>query len=158
MNNISNWTLTALCAAILTGCGSSTDKAEELVKTMDVDAQYKAILMMTTTTYSSKYPGLPADQIQKTIEKNVTKELIHDTLVEVYADHFDSSELELIIEATKNPQNAMAIVMGSKGGQALALKSVKVQSELQHDIVKALEGADEDIVDDLDDLRKKARG
>jgi len=158
MNTFAKWTLTALSAALLAGCGSSTDKAEELVKAMDVDTQYKSIVMMTTSGYSRKYPELQSSQIKQVIEKNLPKDLIHDSLVEVYADHFSSDELDLIIKANKNPQQAMAIIMGSKDGQALALKSVKVQGELQKDIAKALEGADEDIVDDLDDLKKESKG
>lgn len=158
MNTFAKWTLTALSAALLVGCGSSTDKAEELVKAMDVDTQYKSIVMMTTAGYSRKYPQLQSSQIKQVIEKNLPKNLIHDSLVEVYADHFDSDELDLIIKANKNPQQAMAIIMGSKDGQALALKSVKVQGELQKDIAKALEGADEDIVDDLDELKDEAKG
>jgi len=154
MNALSKWTLTALNAALLAGCGSSTDKAEELVKAMDVDTQYNSIVTMTTSGYSTKYPELQSSQIRQIIEKNLPKDLIHDSLVEVYADHFNSDELDLIIKANNNPQQAMAIIMGSKNGQALAMKSVKVQGELQRDIAKALEGADEDIVDDLDDLKK----
>jgi len=158
MNTFAKWILSALSAALLAGCGSSTDKAEELVKAMDVDTQYKSIVMMTTAGYSRKYPQLQSSQIKQVIEKNLPKNLIHDSLVEVYADHFDSDELDLIIKANKNPQQAIAIIMGSKDGQELALKSVKVQGELQKDIAKALEGADEDIVDDLDDLKKKSQG
>ena len=158
MKIVTKWTLTALSAVLLTGCGSSTDKAEELVKEMDVDTQYKTVVMMATAGYSSTYPQLQSSQIKQVIEKNLPKKLIHDSLVEVYADHFSSDELDLIIKANKNPQQAMAIIMGSKDGQELALKSVKVQGELQKDIAKALEGADEDIVDDLDDLKDKAEG
>lgn len=158
MNALSKWTLTALSAALLAGCGSSTDKAEELVKAMDVDTQYNSIVTMTTSGYSTKYPELQSSQIRQIIEKNLPKDLIHDSLVEVYADHFNSDELDLIIKANNNPQQAMAIIMGSKNGQALAMKSVKVQGELQRDIAKALEGADEDIVDDLDDLKKDSKG
>lgn len=155
MNNILKWTMMALCASLMVGCGSSKDKAEELIKVLD---PYKMILMITMSSYTTKYPGLPVDQIKKTVEKNLTKEMINDTLVEVYADHFDSAELEILIEATKNPQNAMAIVSGSKGGLDLAKKAAKVQSELQSDIAKALKGVDEDIVGELDDLQKKTRG
>lgn len=158
MNTFAKLSLPAFCAVVLAGCGSSTDKAEELVKAMDVDTQYKSIVMMTSVGYSTKYPQLQSSQIKQVIEKNLPKKLLHDSLVEVYADHFDSDELDLIIKANKNPQQAMAIIMGSKDGQALALKTVKVQGELQQDIAKALKGADEDIVDDLDDLKDKAKG
>ncbi|MGH8329101.1 MAG: hypothetical protein ACRER3_13015 [Pseudomonas fluorescens] len=76
----------------------------------------------------------------------------------MYADHFDADELELMIEANKHPEKAMAVILGSKGGMALAKKSVEVQSELQRDMAKAFEDRDEDIVDELDDLQKEARG
>ena len=158
MNTLSKWTLAALSTALLAGCGSSTDKAEELVKAMDVETQYKSIVMMTASGYSMKYPELQSSQIKKVIEKNLSKDLIQDSLVEVYAEHFTADELDLIIKANKNPQQAIAIIMGSKDGQALALKSVKVQGQLQQDIAKALEGVDEDIVDELDDLKDDARG
>lgn len=158
MNILSKWTLTALSVALLAGCGSSTDKAKELVKAMDVETQYRSIVMMTASGYSRKYPELQSSQIKKVIEDNLPKDLIQDSLVEVYAEHFTADELDLIIKANKNPQQAMAIIMGSKDGQALALKSVKVQGQLQQDIAKALEGVDEDIVDDLDDLKDEAKG
>lgn len=157
MNTLSKWTLTALSTALLSGCGSSTDKAEELVKAMDVETQYKSIIMMSSSIYSRQYPELQSSQIKKVIEKNLPKELIQESLVEVYAEHFSADELDLIIKANKNPQQAMAIIMGSKDGQALALKSVKVQGQLQQDIAKALEGVEDDIIDDLDDLKDDAK-
>jgi hypothetical protein len=158
MNNISKWTLATLCAAVLAGCGSSKDKAEELVKVMDLDSQYKMVVQLSTAGYSTKYRDVPAAQIKKVIEDNIPKKLLKDTLVEVYAEHFDSDELELMIEANKHPENAMAVIMGSKGGMKLAKKSIEVQADLQRDMAKAFEDRDEDIVDELDDLQKEARG
>lgn len=158
MITISKWAMTALCATLLVGCGSSKDKAEELVKVMDLDTQYKMVIQVATAGYSSKYRDLSSAQIKTVIEDNIPKELLNDTLVEVYADHFDADELELMIEANKHPEKAMAVILGSKGGMDLAKKSMEVQSELQRDMAKAFEDRDEDIVDELDDLQKEARG
>ncbi len=71
-----------------------------------------------------------------------------DTLVQVYADHFDADELELMIEASKHPDQAMKIIMGSKDGMKLAKKTMEVQVDLQRDMAKAFEDRDEDIVDE----------
>ena len=40
----------------------------------------------------------------------------------------------------------------------LAKKTMEVQVDLQRDMAKAFEDRDEDIVDELDDLQKEARG
>ena len=92
------------------------------------------------------------------IEDNISQDLLKDTLVQVYANHFDADELELMIEANKHPDQAMKIIMSSKDGMKLAKKSMDVQVDLQRDMAKAFEDRDEDIVDELDDLRKDARG
>lgn len=158
MITISKWAATVLCAALLVGCGSSKDKAEELVQVMGLDTQYKMVVQVATAGYSTKYRELSSDQIKTVIEDNISKELLKDTLVEVYSDHFDADELELMIEANKHPENAMAVIMGSKDGMKLAKKSMEVQVDLQRDVAKAFKDRDEDIIDELDDLQKEARG
>lgn len=158
MMNVFKLAITALGASLLVGCGSSTDKAEELVKVMGLEAQYKMVIQVATAGYVSKYRELPPEKIKAVIEENITQEVMKDALVSVYADHFDADELELMIEANKKPEQAVKVIMGSKGGIELAKKSMAVQVDLQRDIAKAFEDRDEDIIDELDDLRKDARG
>ena len=55
MTNVSKWAITALCSVLLTGCGSSQDKAEELVKLMGMYVQYKMVVQVATWGYASKY-------------------------------------------------------------------------------------------------------
>ncbi len=152
------WAISALCAALLAGCGSSQDKAEELVEKMGLDSQYKMVVQMATAGYATKYREVAPEKIRAVIEDNISQDLLKETLVEIYADHFDADELELMIKANKNPAEAMKIIMGSKDGIKLAQKSVQVQAELQQDMAKAFADRDEDIIDELDDLQKEARG
>ena len=158
MMNASKWAISALCAALLAGCGSSTDKAEELVKVMGLDTQYKMVVQVATAGYSQKYRDVPSAKVRAVIEENIPQELLKDTLIEVYAEHFDADELELMIKANKNPANAMAVIMNSKDGMNLAKKAMEVQADLQRDMAKAFEDRDEDIIDELDDLQAEARG
>jgi hypothetical protein len=158
MNIITKWTLAAVCAALLAGCGSSEDKAEELLKTMQLDSQYQMIVQASTAGYASKFSDVPRDKIKKVIEEHLPKKLIKQTFIDVYADHFDSDELQLMIDANKHPEKAMAIIMGSKDGIKLAKKSVEVQADLQKDMAEAFKERDEDIIDDLNDLQDEARG
>lgn len=158
MNIITKWTLAAVCAALLAGCSSSQDKAEELVKAMHMDTQYSMILQASIAGYASKYGEVPKDQIKKVVEKHLTQKLLEQTFADAYAKHFDSDELQLMIDANKHPETAMAKIMGSKDGMKLAQKAVQVQVELQNDMVKAFKEHDDDITDALDDLKKEARG
>ncbi|AKA86401.1 hypothetical protein [Pseudomonas synxantha] len=48
MTNVSKWAITAFCSVLLAGCGSSQDKAEELVKLMGMDVQYKMLVQVAT--------------------------------------------------------------------------------------------------------------
>lgn len=120
MTNVSKWAITALCSVLLAGCGSSQDKAEELVKLMGMDVQYKMVVQVATSGYASKYREVAPEKIKAVIEDNISQDLLKDTLVQVYADHFDADELELMIEANKHPDQAMKIIMGSKDGMKLA--------------------------------------
>ena len=158
MIKASKWAISALCAALLAGCGSSQDKAEELVEKMGLDSQYKMVVQMATAGYATKYREVPPEKIRAVIEDNISQDLLKETLVEIYTDHFDADELELMIKANKNPADAMKIILGSKDGIKLAQKSVQVQAELQQDMAKAFADRDEDIIDELDDLQKEARG
>jgi aminopeptidase N len=158
MTYVSKWAITAICSVLLAGCGSSQDKAEELVELMGLDGQYKMVVQVATTGYASKYREVAPEKIKAVIEDNISQDLLKDTLVQVYADHFDADELELMIEANKHPDQAMKIIMGSKDGMKLAKKSMEAQVDLQRDMAKTFEDRDEDIVDELDDLQKEARG
>lgn len=156
--DVKNWTLAAVCAVLLMGCGSSKDKAEELVKTSGLDQQYKMILDVAASGYSSRYPMLEREQIKNVVRENLPLETLKDAMVKIYADHFDSDELELMIQASQHPDRAMAMILGSKDGQALALKTVEVQKAMMKDMSEAMEDSDEDIVDALDDLKDEAKG
>jgi uncharacterized protein YjaG (DUF416 family) len=116
------------------------------------------IVQVATAGYAQKYHDVSSAKIKAVIEENISQDVLKDTLVEVYAKHFDADELELMIEASKKPANAMAIFMESKDGMKLAKKSMEVQADLQHDMAKAFKDRDEDIIEALDDLQKEARG
>ncbi|OEC37031.1 hypothetical protein A7D27_25820 [Pseudomonas sp. 1D4] len=152
------WTLAALCVSLLAGCGSSEDKAEKLVDSMGLDQQYKMIVELSTAGYATQYPGVDRKKIKAVIEDNLSRDTLRDAMVEVYANHFDEDELDLIIQANKQPERAMAIILGSKDGQALARKTVEVQKDLMADMQDAMSESEEDIVDALDELQEEARG
>lgn len=158
MNIISKWTLAALCAAILAGCGSSQDKAEELIKVTHMDAQYSMIVQASIAGYANKYSDVPKDQIKKVVEKHLTKKMLMQTMADIYAETFDADELQLMIDANKHPETAMEKIMGSKDGMKLAQKAMAMQGELQTSMVKAFKDKDEDITEALDDLQEEARG
>ncbi|VVN76774.1 hypothetical protein [Pseudomonas fluorescens] len=157
MINISKWALTTLCAALLAGCGGSTDTAEKLADSLDMDGQYKMVVNMATAGYSTQYSHVPAASIKKVIQEHVSKDDLKDVFVESYASSFDDDELELIIKANKDPANAMAIIMNSEDGRALAQKAVKVQNSLMADMQKAFTDVDEDIQEELADLNNESR-
>ncbi|MFV3382829.1 MULTISPECIES: hypothetical protein [Pseudomonas] len=150
--------MAAACAAMLTGCGSSKDKAEELIKTTGLTEQYGVIVDIASSAYATQYPMLGREQIRNVVRQNLPQDALKDAMVEVYADHFDDDELDLMIRANQHPEQAMAIILGSKDGRELALKVVEVQKTMMQDMQDAMSDNDEAIVDALDDLKDQAEG
>ena len=150
--------MAAACAAMLTGCGSSKDKAEELIKTTGLTEQYGVIVDIASSAYATQYPMLGREQIRNVVRQNLPQDALKDAMVEVYADHFDDDELDLMIRANQYPEQAMAIILGSKDGRELALKVVEVQKTMMQDMQDAMSDNDEAIVDALDDLKDQAEG
>ena len=150
--------MAAACAAMLTGCGSSKDKAEELIKTTGLTEQYGVIVDIASSGYATQYPMLGRDQIRNVVRQNLPQDALKEAMVEVYADHFDDDELDLMIRANQHPEQAMAIILGSKDGRELALKVVEVQKAMMQDMKDAMSDNDEAIVDALDDLKNQAEG
>ncbi|MCL8304917.1 MULTISPECIES: hypothetical protein [Pseudomonas] len=150
--------MAAACAAMLTGCGSSKDKAEELIKTTGLTEQYGVIVDIASSAYANQYPMLGREQIRNVVRQNLPQDALKDAMVEVYADHFDDDELDLMIRANQHPEQAMAIILGSKDGRELALKVVEVQKTMMQDMQDAMSDNDEAIVDALDDLKDQAEG
>lgn len=146
------------CAAMLTGCGSSKDKAEELIKTTGLTEQYGVIVDIASSAYATQYPMLGREQIRNVVRQNLPQDALKEAMVEVYADHFDDDELDLMIRANQHPEQAMAIILGSKDGRELALKVVEVQKTMMQDMQDAMSDNDEAIVDALDDLKDQAEG
>lgn len=146
------------CAAMLTGCGSSKDKAEELIKTTGLTEQYGVIVDIASSAYATQYPMLGREQIRNVVRQNLPQDALKEAMVEVYADHFDDDELDLMIRANQHPEQAMAIILGSKDGRELALKVVEVQKTMMQDMQDAMSDNDEAIVDALDDLKEQAEG
>lgn len=156
--DIKKITLAVVCATLLAGCGSGKDKAEELVEVSGLDKQLGPIIEIATSGYASRYPMLEREQIRNVVREHVDQEEIKDAIVEVYADHFDEDELDLMIRAGKHPDQAMSIILGSKEGRALAEKVVSVQSTLSKEIEEALADSDEAVQEDLDDLKDEVQG
>ncbi|MDR0210884.1 MAG: hypothetical protein LBJ33_17225 [Pseudomonas putida] len=150
--------MAAACAAMLTGCGSSKDKAEELIKTTGLTEQYGVIVDIASSAYATQYPMLGREQIRNVVRQNLPQDALKEAMVEVYADHFDDDELDLMIRANQHPEQAMAIILGSKDGRELALKVVEVQKTMMQDMQDAMSDNDEAIVDALDDLKDQAEG
>ena len=152
--NIKKIAVVAVCLCLLTACGSSKDKARELLKSAGLDKQYELIVNMAAAGYSSRYPTLQREQIRQAVRDNLSEEDLQDAIVELYADHFDDDELELMIQANRNPQQAMAIILGSKNGRDLAQKVIKVQQAMAQEMQAAMASHENAIIDALDDLRK----
>ncbi|MHA6163471.1 hypothetical protein [Pseudomonas sichuanensis] len=146
------------CAALLSACGSSEDKAKELIEISGADQQYGLLVEMATSGYASRYPMLEQEQVRSVIRDNVSQQDMKQAMIDVYADHFDEDELELMIQAQKRPNQAMQIILGSKDGRALALKVVEIQKTMMKDMQEAMADSDDSIVDALDDLKDRAKG
>lgn len=158
MEGIAKLLIGIICAAILAACGGGKDKAKELIELSGVDRQYSVIVEMATMGYGSRYPTLDRSQVRDAVRENVTLDLIKQTMIDVYANHFDEDELDLMIQAQNHPDQAMNIIMGSKDGRALAMKVVEVQKAMMKDMEEAMAENDNAIVDALDDLKGRARG
>jgi hypothetical protein len=146
-------TLAVLFAAALAGCGGSKDKAEELIEASGLTKQYGTIVEIASAGYASRYPMLEREQIRNVVRKNIDPDELKSQMVDVYADHFNNDELELMIQANKHPEQAMAIILGSKEGRALAEKVMKVQKAIAQDMQESMADSDDAIVDALDDLK-----
>ncbi|PYC28986.1 hypothetical protein DMX08_30210 [Pseudomonas protegens] len=146
-------TLAVLLVVALVGCGSSNDKAEELIEASGLDKQYSTIVEIASAGYASRYPMLGREQIRNVVRDKIDPDGLKSQMVDIYADHFDNNELELMIRANKYPEQAMAIILGSKEGRALAEKVLKVQKKISQDMQESMADSDDAIVDALDDLK-----
>ncbi|VEF11484.1 Uncharacterized protein conserved in bacteria [Pseudomonas fluorescens] len=151
-------TLAAMLAMALTGCGGSKDKAEELVEASGMTKQYGSMVEMASAGYASRYPMLEREQIRNFVRENIDPDDLKNMVVEIYADHFDNDELDLMIRANQHPEQAMAIILTSKQGRDLAEKVMSIQTTIAQDMRDAMTDSDEAIVDALDDLKDEAQG
>ncbi|MFJ4246671.1 hypothetical protein [Pseudomonas sp. NPDC089741] len=151
-------TLAVLLATALAGCGGSKDKAQELVEASGMTKQYGSMVEMVSTAYASRYPMLEREQIRNVVRENIDPEDLKDKVVEIYADHFDNDELDLMIRANQHPEQAMAIILTSKKGRDLAEKVMTIQTTITKDMQEAMADSDEAIIDALDDLKDEAQG
>lgn len=151
-------TLAAMLAMALTGCGGSKDKAEELVEASGMTKQYGSMVEMASAGYASRYPMLEREQIRNVVRENIDPDDLKNMVVEIYADHFDNDELDLMIRANQHPEQAMAIILTSKQGRDLAEKVMSIQTTIAQDMRDAMTDSDEAIVDALDDLKDEAQG
>lgn len=150
--------LAAILAMALTGCGGSKDKAEELVEASGMTKQYGSMVEMASAGYASRYPMLEREQIRNVVRENIDPDDLKNMVVEIYADHFDNDELDLMIRANQHPEQAMAIILTSKQGRDLAEKVMSIQTTIAQDMRDAMTDSDEAIVDALDDLKDEAQG
>ncbi|WP_439879039.1 hypothetical protein [Pseudomonas prosekii] len=151
-------TLAVWLAAALAGCGGSKDKAEELIEVSGLTKQYGTIVDIASAAYASRYPMLEREQVRNVVRDNIDPDQLKSDMVDVYADHFDNDELDLMIRANQHPEQAMAMIVGSKEGRALAEKIMKVQTTIAKDMQEAMADSDEAIIDDLDDLKDEQKG
>ncbi|WP_282411093.1 hypothetical protein [Pseudomonas sp. PS02303] len=151
-------TLAVLLAAALAGCGASKDKAEELIETSGLTKNYSTIVEMASASYASRYPMLEREQIRNVVRDKLDPEELKSEMVDIYADHFDNDELDLMIRANKHPEQAMAIILGSKQGRALAEKVMEVQKTIAQDMQEAMVDSDDAIIDALDDMKDELKG
>jgi hypothetical protein len=151
-------TLAVLMAVALAGCGGSKDKAEKLVESSGMTKQYGTMIELVSTGYASRYPMLEREQIRNVVRENIDPDDLKEMVVEIYADHFDNDELDLMIRANQHPEQAMAIILNSKQGRDLAQKVMTIQTTIAKDMQDAMADRDEAIVDTLDDLKDEARG
>ncbi len=151
-------TLAVLLATALAGCGGSKDKAQELVEASGMTKQYGSMVEMVSSAYASRYPMLEREQIRNVVRENIDPEDLKDKVVEIYADHFDNDELDLMIRANQHPEQAMAIILTSKKGRDLAEKVMTIQTTITKDMQEAMADSDEAIIDALDDLKDEAQG
>ncbi|WP_426234544.1 hypothetical protein [Pseudomonas sp. TWP3-2] len=156
--SIKNVTLAVLLAAALAGCGGSKDKAEELVEISGLTKNFGTIVDVASAGYASRYPMLEREQIRNVVRENLDQEELKNQVIEIYADHFDTDELDLMIRANKHPEQAMAMILGSSEGRALAEKIMKVQKNIAEDMQEAMVDSDDSIVDALDDLKDEQQG
>jgi hypothetical protein len=146
-------TLAVLFAAALAGCGGSKDKAEELIEVSGLTKHYSTIVEIASASYASRYPMLEREQIRNVVRDKLDQDELKSKMVDIYADHFDDEELELMIRANKHPEQAMAIILGSKEGRALAEKVMDVQKTISQDMQKSMVNSDDAIIDALDELK-----
>ena len=151
-------TLTVLLAVALAGCGASKDKAAELIDASGLTKQYGTIVEMASAGYASRYPMLERAQIRNVVQDKLNPDELKSQMVDIYVDHFDDDELELMIRANKHPEQAMAIILGSKEGRALAEKIMTVQKTIAQDMQEAMVDSDDAIIDALDDLKDELKG
>lgn len=150
--------LAVLVAAALTGCGGSKDKAAELVEASGLTKHYSTIVEVASAGYASRYPMLEREQIRNVVRDKLDQDELNSQMVDIYADHFDDDELELMIRANKHPEQAMAIILGSKEGRALAEKVMTVQKAVAQDMQEAMADSEDAIIDALDDLKDEQKG
>lgn len=151
-------TLPVLFLLAMVGCGGSKDKAKELIEVSGLTKYYSTIVDSASIGYASRYPMLEREQIRKVVREKIGQDKWKSKMVDIYADHFNADELELMIRANKHPEQAMAIILSSKEGRALAEKVMRVQSDVAQDMQEAMVDSDKAIIDALDDLKDELKG
>lgn len=150
--------LAVLAAAALAGCGGNKDKAQAFVESSGMTKQYTSMVETASSGYASRYPMLEHEQIRNVVRENIDPDDLKGMVVEIYANHFNSDELDLLTRANQHPEQAMTIILSSKKGRDLAEKCMAVQSTLAKDMRDAMADSDEAIIDALDDLKDQAQG
>lgn len=150
--------LAVFIAAALAGCGGSKDKAREFVESSGMTKQYASMVETASSGYASRYPMLEREQIRNVVRENIDPDDLKDMVVEIYANHFTSDELDLLTRANQHPEQAMTIIMSSKNGRDLAEKFIAIQSTLAKDMRDAMADSDKAIIDALDDLKDEVQG
>ena len=143
-----------LLAVVLTACGGSKDKARELVESTRYD-DFESRLDVLLEFFNSHYWALPTDTIREVVTKNLDREATKNQIIDVYADHFNEEELDVMIRANnKSLEETESILSSTQEGRALFDRVVEVQAVVDQVIEDAAKAQTTAIVEALDKLNE----
>jgi hydroxypyruvate isomerase len=147
-------TFVVLLAVALAACGGSKDKARELVESTRDDG-FESRMDDLMKVFSSHYWALPDDTIRETVVEKLDMEGIRSLIVDVYADHFNNEELEVMIRANnKSLEETESILSSTEEGRALFDRVVEVQAVIDQVTEDAMKARTTAVIESLDKLNE----